>query len=75
MLHRLSVLVLDRQVLHWEKSDLPQALNLLPVTALTWKHRGGCAVALKRSKKEVSIKFLKGDSLSATAYCSPAQSG
>lgn len=31
----VQVLVLDHQGLHWAKSDLPQALNLLPVIALT----------------------------------------
>jgi len=65
----VQVLVLGCQGLVWEKSDLPQALNLLPVIALTWKHGDGYGVALKRRKREASIKVQKGDSLPATAFC------
>lgn len=78
----VQVLVLYCEDMHWDKSDLPQALNLPPITALTGKHKDGYAFALKRSKSETSIKFQKGGSLSLQQIglsqqlgCSPAQSG
>lgn len=44
------------QGLCWDKSELSQALNLIPVIALTWKHRDGCGVALKSKRDAKGVR-------------------